>query len=201
MPNFGVASDFPERVVWLKRRETWEGDQKANRVRLAVVGLFTLNELANYHVLHVVDLRFHVGSLLIVGLWLLATALFHVMLREHLLPRATSYIIVSTDILLLTWLLFLGDGPKSPLVALYFLVIALSGIRVDPSVCLYTGAAAAFGYGAVLEFTKRQRPELLVPPYHAVIVALALLVMGWIMAHLVSRALVLLQQAMETPEG
>jgi hypothetical protein len=189
----------PDRVLWLQRRETWAGDRKTNRIRLAAVAVFTVNELINYHVLHVVDLRFHVASLLVVALWVLATALFSILLREHILPRATSYIIVSTDVLLLTWLLFLGDGPRSPLVALYFLVLALSAVRLDAVVCLYTGAAAALGYGAVLEFTKRQKPEMLVPPHHAVIVALALLLMGVVMAHLVGRVLALLSNALAKP--
>jgi hypothetical protein len=194
--TLGTSPQIAEPVLWLKRRESWAGDLKANRIRLAAVALFTVNELINYHVLHVVDARFHYGSLLIIGLWVAATALFTIMLREHIWPRAISYVIVSTDVLLLTWLLLLGDGPKSPLVVLYFLVIALAGVRVDPLVCLYTAAASAFGYGAVLEFVKRQKPEFLVPVYHAVIVALALLLMGVVMAHLVGRALTLLNEAM-----
>jgi hypothetical protein len=194
--TLGTSPQIAEPVLWLKRRETWAGDQKANRIRLAAVGLFTINEFINYHVWHVVDKKFHVGSLLIVGIWVAATALFSIMLREHIWPRAISYVIVSTDVLLLTWLLFLADGPKSPLVVLYFLIVALSGVRVDPMVCLYTAAASAFGYGAVLEFVKRQKPEFLVPPHHAIIVALALLLMGVVMAHLVGRALTLLNEAM-----
>jgi hypothetical protein len=186
-----------EPVLWLTRREAWAADRRSNVIRLAAVGVFTVNEFINYHLLKVVDLRFHVGSLLIAGIWVLCTGLFTILLREHIWPRAISYVIVSTDVLLLTWLLLLADGPKSPLVVLYFLVIALSGTRVDPKVCLYTGAAAAFGYGAVLEFTKRQKPEFLVPPYHAVIVALALLLMGMVMAHLVGRALSLLARSQE----
>jgi hypothetical protein len=192
----GTATRIAEPVVWLQRRETWAGDRKANRIRLAAVAVFTVNELVNYHVLKVVDARFHYGSLLIIAIWVAATALFAVMLREHLWPRALSYVIVSTDVLLLTWLLLLGDGPKSPLVVLYFLVIALSGVRVDPRVCLFTAGAAMFGYGTVLQFMKMRQPDLLVPPYHAVIVALALLLMGVVMAHLVGRALTLLDQAM-----
>jgi len=190
------TTPLPEPVLWLKRRETWAGDQKANRIRLVAVGLFTINELVNYHVLHVVDLRFHVGSLVIVALWTVATMLFSILLREHIWPRATSYIIACADVLLLTWLLFLGHGPKSPLVVLYFLIIALSGMRVDPVVCLFTAAAATVGYGAVLQFAKQRRPEFLVPPYHAVIVALSLLLMGVVMAHLAGRALSLLGAAL-----
>jgi hypothetical protein len=185
-----------EPALWLMRRETWAGDQKASRIRLAAVVVFTLNELVNYHVLHVVDLRFHVGSLLVVAVWLVATALFSVLLREHILPRATSYLIAGTDVLLLTWLLLLADGPRSPLVVLYFLIIGLSGMRLAPAVCVFTGIAATVGYGAVLEFTKRQKPEFLIPPYHAVIVALALVMMGIVMAHLVGRALLLLDGAL-----
>ena len=192
----GAAPRVAEPVLWVQRRETWAGDRKANRIRLAAVGVFTLNELLNYHVLKVVDLRFHLGSLLIIGLWLLMTALFSILLREHLWPRATSYLIAGTDVLLLTWLLFFGDGSKSPLVVLYFLIIALGGLRMDPRVCLFTGAATAVGYGAVLEFTKRQKPpEFLVPPYHAVIVALALLLTGVVMAQVCGRVLELIHEA------
>jgi hypothetical protein len=186
-----------EPVLWLTRREAWAADRRSNAIRLAAVGVFVINEFINYHLLKVVDLRFHVGSLLIAGIWVLSTGLFTILLREHIWPRAISYVIVSTDVLLLTWLLLLADGPKSPLLVLYFLVIALSGTRVDPKVCLYTAGAAALGYGAVLEFTKRQKPEFLVPPYHAVIVALALLLMGVVMAHLVGRALSLLARSRE----
>jgi hypothetical protein len=193
---WGATPKIAEPVLWLKRRESWAGDRKANRIRLAALALFTINELVNYHVLQVVDRRFHLGSLLIIGIWGAATLLFSIMLRQHIWPRAVSYVIVSTDVLLLTWLLLLGDGPRSPLVVLYFLVIALAGMRVDPAVCLYTAAAATVGYGAVLEFVKRQKPELLVPPYHAVIVALSLLLMGVVMSHLVGRALTLLNEAM-----
>ena len=200
MPGFGEAlgttTKIAEPVVWLKRQETWAGDRKANRIRMAAVAVFTVNELVNYHVLRVVDARFHYGSLLVVAIWVAATALFAVLLREHIWPRALSYVIASTDVLLLTWLLLLGDGPKSPLVVLYFLVIALSGLRVDPRVCLYTAGASTFGYGAVLQFMKMRQPDLLVPPYHAIIVALALILRGVVMAHLSGRALTLLDQAM-----
>jgi hypothetical protein len=122
------------------------------------------------------------------------SALFSLVLRAHLWPRRTPYLTAFADVLLLTWLLCLADGPRSPLVALYFLVVGLSAMRLDPAVCLFTGAAATIGYGAVLEFTKRQKPELLVPPYHAVIVALALLLLGAVMAHVAGRALALLDE-------
>jgi len=189
-------ASISEPLLWLTRREAWAADRRSNAIRLGAVGVFTVNEFINYHVLHVVDLRFHVGSLLIVGIWVLSSILFTILLREHIWPRQISYVIMSTDVLLLTWLLLLADGPKSPLVVLYFLIIAMSGTRVDPRVCLFTAGAAAFGYGAVLQFTKLQRPEFLVPPYHAVIVALALLLTGVVMAHLVGRALSLLDGAM-----
>ncbi len=184
-----------EPILWLQRRETWAGDRKAGRIRLVAVLLFTLNELVNYHVLRVVDLRFHAGSLLIAGMWLLANALFAVLLREHTWPRATPYLAAAADVVLLTWLLMLADGPRSPLVVLFFLVTALSGMRLSPALCAFTGFASTIGYGAVLEFTKRQKPEYLVPPYHAVIVALALVLTGVVMAHLAARALQLLESA------
>jgi len=189
-------ASISEPLLWLKRREAWAADRRSNAIRLGAVGVFTVNEFINYHVLHVVDLRFHVGSLLIVGIWVLSTVLFGILLREHIWPRTISYVIMSTDVLLLTWLLCLADGPKSPLVVLYFLIIAMSGTRVDPRVCFFTAGAAAFGYAAVLQFTKQQKPEFLVPPYHAAIVVLALLLTGVVMAHLVGRALSLLEGAM-----
>src|SRR4051812_44823274 len=101
----------PEALIWLQRRETWAGDLTANRIRLVALVIFALNEMFNYHVLHVVDKRFHYGSLLIVFLWALCAGVFSWMLRGHYLPRKSPYLMTSVDLLWITWLLFLADGP------------------------------------------------------------------------------------------
>src|SRR5215472_17218803 len=144
----------PEALVWLQRRQTWAGDVTANRIRLVALAIFTVNEFINYSVLHAVDKRFHTGSLLIIGLWFMCAAIFVWVLRHHYLPRSSPFLMASVDLLWMTWLLFLADGPKSPLIVIYFLIIALSGMRLNPSLSLYTGVAAVFGYLSVLQFVK-----------------------------------------------
>lgn len=191
---FGLEG-LPDQLLWFQRRETWAGDVKANFIRVVALIIFAVNEILNYHVFHVVDKKFHTGSMAVVLLWLLASVVFHALLRRHSLPRITPYLIPSVDILLLTWLLFLADGTRSPLVSVYFLIIALAGLRFNPLVILYTAGATVIGYLGVVQFTKVQKPEFLVPVYHVVIVSLALLLMGVIVSHLLARVFVLLNQA------
>lgn len=195
-----LGPDADKSSLWLSRRETWAGDVKSNRIRMAGIAVFAANELVNFHLLHVVDLRFHVGSLLIIILWVMAAAFFRDALRRHLWPRAMPFLIPSVDLFLLTWLLFLADGPQSPLVSVYFLIIALSALRLDPAVALYTAGAAAFGYLSVLQFMKVQNPALLVPPHHAVIVTIAILFMGAIASHAAGRVLALIGELSRQPK-
>jgi len=193
----GGPADFQEPLLWLQRKEIYNGELKANRLRMIGLAIFAVNELINYHWLHVVDKRFHTGSLLLIALWFVAACIFGILLRYHFIPKRAPYLVASVDILLLTWFLFFADGPKSPLVGVYFLIVALSGIRLNPIVTLFTSGSAVVGYLAVLEFTKRQRPEFLVPVFHAVIVIICLLLMGVIIAHLTSRVLSLLSEQMK----
>jgi hypothetical protein len=183
---FGVES-LPDQLLWLRRKETWNGDVKANYMRFACLAIFTINEFLNYYVFHVVDKKFHIGSLLIVVIWLVATVDFHIVLKNHWIPQFSPYLIPSIDLFLLTWLLFLADGTRSPLVVLYFPVIALAAIRLNPSVVLYTAGAASFGYLSVWDFTKHQKPEFLVPCFHVVIFILGLWSTGIILSHLLGR--------------
>ena len=181
-----------ENLVWLQRRETWEGDVKANRIRLGALAFFAVNECLNYYGFHIVDKRFHLGSLLIIGLWSLCAAIFGWMLRHHHMPRHSPFVMVSVDLLWLSWLLCLADGPKSPLVVIYFLIIALSGTRLNPRLCLFTAGVSILGYLSVLQFVKTQAPQLMVARSHETIIVMSLVLMGTVMAHLGSRVLTLL---------
>lgn len=185
---------FSEPLLWLQRKETWRGDQKANRLRFLALAVFAVNELVNYHLLHVVDLRFHIGSLLIVFIWTMAALSNRILLERHWLPRSLPFFSAAVDAFLLTWLLFLGDGPRSPLAHIYFLIVALSVWRLNPRVVFFTTAVCAFGYLCAWDFAKHQKPEALVPLHHLVIVLLSLGFEGLILSHGVSRVLTLLGQ-------
>lgn len=188
----GAPPRSPE-LLWLQRRETWNGDRKANFIRVCALAFFALNEFFNFHVLHIVDRRFHVGSLLVLFLWFLASILFDLVLKKHWFPTGSSYLPPAVDALLLTWLLFLGDGPRSPLVTVYFLIIALSGLRLSPKIVHYTGAVCAVGFLTSWDFAKHQRPEMLVPVYHLVIVVVSLVLCAFIVASLLRRVFALME--------
>lgn len=179
-------------MVWLQRKETWAGDRRANIIRLIVLGLFTANEMINFHILHVVDKTFHVGSLVLVALWVLAAVGFSMISNRHWLPRSAAYIIVSIDVFLLTWLLFLANGPKSPLVGVYFLIVALSTLRLNPRLVLFSAAISALGYLSAWDFARHQHPEYVVPVYHLVIVGLCLIIMGFLLCHAINRVFFLM---------
>ena len=56
----------------------------------------------------------------------LGTLLF---LRLHVFPAALTYATTASDLVLLTTTLMVADGPRSPLLVAYFLVIAASTLR------------------------------------------------------------------------
>jgi len=190
-------SALPEQLVWLKRKETWLGDRHSNIIRLVALVIFTLNEMVNYHVLGVVNQQFHTGSLILVALWVLAAAAFDMVLRKHWIPRAAPYVMVSVDVFLLTWLLFLGNGPRSPLVGVYFLIVVLSALRLNQHLVFFTSLVSAFGYVSTWDFARHQRPENLVPIYHVVIVSLCLILAGIVLCHAISRAFSLIALSLD----
>lgn len=131
----------------------YEGERRANLLRAAVVALFYLVELVNrYGVPRAfspqadVTPEFHHSVTVLTMAWLLTAWGVHALLRERIFPSGLKYLTTIVDAAILTTMLAVADGPKSPLVSGYLLAVALAGLRMNLSLVRFAAAASMVGF-------------------------------------------------------
>src|SRR5205823_6107125 len=94
---------------------------------------------------------------------------------------------------LLTAVLALADGPRSPLLVAYFLVIVLAALRFSLPLIWFASGGAVAGYLFLLGFARWgsipgwAKPEQTVPRYYEAIFLLALLLTGVVLGQVIRR--------------
>jgi hypothetical protein len=178
------------------RWQEYEGEGRANLLRIIAIVLFYLVEVINYHGLHlgplempaVSDQRFHVVVTALALAWVLAALSVALCRRLQVFPAGLKYLSTSCDVVFLTAILVAGDGPRSPLVVGYFLILAVAALRFSLPLIQFATVIAAAGYlfllGYARWFTSR---DLRVPRYHQIMVLLALVLTGVIMGQIIRR--------------
>src|SRR5262245_54153138 len=115
------------------RWEEYAGENRANLLRIVSIGAFYIVELLNYHGLPlgtgVVSERFHNTVTALAAAWTMVALGTLLCLRRRMFTPAIKYITTACDVVILTGILMVADGPRSPLVVGYFLVIALTALR------------------------------------------------------------------------
>lgn len=180
------------------RWRQYEAELRVNVLRIIAVGLFYLVHLAHYHAADGASwLAFlqmdggtkispnrHLAITAVAVAWTMWAFAVHFLLQDRVFPRRLPVVSIVIDSTLLTAILTLSNGAASPLVAGYFLIIIMAGLRLNLGwIWLATGSAMA-GYLFVLGCTKWPRGLLLeqplphVPRYHQVMVILALVLAG-----------------------
>ncbi len=178
------------------RWQEYEGEARANLLRVLGIALFYLVELIDYHGLHLGSLEmppvvgpgFHTAVTALTVAWVMVA--LGVFLCRHLqfFPASLKYLSTACDILFLTAILVVADGPRSPLVVGYFLVIALAGLRFNLPLIWFATAGVAGGYLFLLGYARWfAGRDLRVPRYQQAIVLLALVLTGVILGQLVRR--------------
>ena len=178
------------------RWQEYEGEARANLLRIVGIGAFYIVELINYYGLHlgvidmpqVVDKNFHQSVTGLAVIWVMIAMAILLALRQRYFPALLKYVSSGCDLALLTAILFIADGPRSPLVVGYFLLIALAGLRFSLPLIWFTTGGAVGGYVAVAGYTRwladaRLRVEL----YHELIFLLALALTGLILGQAIRR--------------
>lgn len=136
-----------------------------------------------------VDDRFHYSITALAVAWTMLGLGVVLALRQSTYPGWLKYVATGADLALLTAVLVVADGPRSPLVVVFFLLIALAGLRFDLLLLRLTtiGAVAAYLYlnGFARWFTER---EIGVPRYHQLIVLLALILTGVLLGQIIRTA-------------
>jgi hypothetical protein len=110
-------------------------------------------------------------------------------LRLHILPEALKYVATGLDVVFLTLLLMVADGPKSPLVVGYFLIPALASLRFQLRLVWFATIAAMLGYVWLLGWAIwiESVRSVRVPRYHELIFLTALALSGIIQGQVIRR--------------
>jgi hypothetical protein len=179
------------------RWQEYQGEARANLLRLAAVAAFYLIELINYYGVDlgfiqlpkISDLAFHKIVTAIAAAWVLLGVGVHLWLRLHLMPAALKYVATGLDVVLLTLLLMVGDGPRSPLIVGYFLIPALACLRFQLRLVWFATIAAMLGYVWLLGWAVwiQGARDIRVPRYHELIFLTALALSGIIQGQVIRR--------------
>jgi hypothetical protein len=115
------------------RPEAWAGEIRVNLVRAVALAAFYAYHLLDVYVLKTdpsAGGEFHLRVTLVTLTWVLLVVLLHLLLSRRFAPPWLGFFATAWDLALVTALCSISPlGPASPLVLLYFLVIAASPLR------------------------------------------------------------------------
>jgi hypothetical protein len=138
-----------ERWADARRLEAWAGETRVNLIRAAALLVFYAHHLLNVYVLSDdSSLRgaFHAAVTAIVLAWGVGVYALYVCLSRRCVPPSLKYVATFWDLTMVTALLIVNpDGPRSPLLLLYFVLIAAAPLRLSLRLVYATtlGAMAA----------------------------------------------------------
>lgn len=138
------------------RWQEFEGESRANLIRIVAVGAFYLVQLYSFHFLYGADsaqLPFHQKATGIAVAWTMVALGVMLCLRRRLFPAALKYCSTACDLLLLTTVAAIASRAFSPLVLGYFLIIALSALRVSVRLVWFSTLGSMVGYYALVGMT------------------------------------------------
>jgi len=177
-----------------QRTWSWVRRQPALASRLGALGVFYIVETVNYVAVHH-DASFHGLVSLVVILWIITSIACQQLLERRRWSFLARYAWGTLDSLALLTVLLLGNGAASALVIGYPLVIVASGLWFRVRFVWFMTLMSLLSYGVLVIDFYWLRPELRVEPYAAgdrhVIFAIAIVVLGLIVAYLVERVRIL----------
>ncbi len=136
-----------------QRLESWAGELRVNLLRCLALIVFYVYHLVNVYVLRdaTITPRYHFLVSLAFFLWsLFAVALYHTLVQRYV-PVWLKFFAVSMDLAFITILCILHPaGPRSPLMLLYFLVIASAPLRLSLGLVYVATLGAVAGAAIVL---------------------------------------------------
>ena len=185
----------------ISRWQEYEGEGRANLLRLLALILFYAIELINYYGLDlgfvkmpkIVDRPFHLAVTLLTVAWCMLCLGVLCCRLQGIFPRWLAFLSTGIDVLLLTTILTLADGPRSPLVVVYFLILVLAALRFNLPLIWFATTAAGLGYLFLLGFALWgkvpgwERADQTVPRHHQIIFLLGLVLTGVILGQVIRR--------------
>jgi hypothetical protein len=138
-----------------RRLEAWAGEVRVNLIRTLALIVFYAHHLLNVYYLNSEDqtLRgaFHNRVTIVVVAWSMAAFTLFVSLSRRWVPPVLKYVACGWDLLMVTTLVMIsGDGPRSPLLFLFFVVVATAPLRLSLGLVWFATLGAMLCSAAVL---------------------------------------------------
>lgn len=159
-----MASSAPRWETFRLQRQ-FDAELRTNVVRIAAVGLlYTLHLLHHFSAggrfawLDFLGLddgaalpeKTHLALTFIALAWAAAAMIVHLALASRIFPRGLMYASTLADVVFLTAVLVFTSGAASPLTAVYLVIIAMAGLRLQLSLVWCATVATMVGYLTIL---------------------------------------------------
>jgi hypothetical protein len=209
-----IPSSTDQNWFVAQRWQAYDAESRANFLRIIAIGAFYLvhlwsyfssqGRLPNFGFLQLADAgeiteRFHTLTTLLAVAWAMLALGILLALQQRIFPLWLPYFSTACDIVLITSIICIGSMARSPLIAGYFLIIILAGLRLSLPLIWFATAECALAYLCVLGcakwpnyfgFTKlldENVSDYRVPRYHEMIVLVAIVMAGVMVGQIVRR--------------
>jgi serine/threonine-protein kinase len=171
-----------------QRLRRWARREPALASRLGAVAVCGLVVEVTYRLRHHMELSLHLLVMAILGLLALAAVGFQRLLRHERWSDVGRFAWAAGDVILLTVVLQITDGLTGPLVVLYPLYIAATGLWFRVSLVWFATLVSVLAYAALLLDAYRRGVTLVLDDLHRhIILMVALVVLGFVVAYQVQR--------------
>jgi hypothetical protein len=178
------------------RWEEYEGEGRANLLRLIAVTAFYAVELAHYHGLQLGFFEipgggstryFHIAVTMLVVVWAMLCLGVYLARTHGFFPAGLKFFSTCCDLVLLTSVLALGEGTKSPLVLGYFLIQMLACLRFQLRLIWFSSVGSALCYLFLMGYARWFQESQRVPRYQQLLTLIALAISGVILGQVIRR--------------
>lgn len=179
------------------RWEEYEGEGRANLLRLIAVTAFYIVELAHFYGLPLqffempaggTTREFHLAVTMLVVVWAMLCLGVYLARTQGYFPAGLKFVSTGCDLVLLTSVLVLGEGSKSQLVLAYFLILMLASLRFQVRLIWFSTVGAVGCYLFLLGYARWYEQTQRVPRFQQLIVLVGLVIAGVILGQVVRRA-------------
>jgi len=188
------GADVDRQWFIVSRWQQYDGELRANLLRIGGIATFYLIHLVNYHRwfglpgVEGATPRFDEMVTALAVAWVLTALAVQLALTRHVFPGAMKFVTTTADIWLLTLVIGVCDGPRSPLVVGYFLILAVAALRFSLRLVWLATAECLAGYVALVIYAEHfATRDKTVPRYSQMIFLAAILIAGVTMGAVVRR--------------
>lgn len=198
---FGSDPDWFVTQRWYQYQAEW----RINTLRICCIAVFYTIHLLTYASSHgnlpefsilqlgaagQISPRLHFLVTILVGAWLMAALGITICLVRQVFPAWLGALATIVDTVMVTAVIYLAAGPRSPLIVANFLIIASSALRLDLSGVRLATGTTVLGYVVLLGVAKwpatfwKDEPTS-VPRYSQLIFIAALVLTGTVLGQLI----------------